>query len=149
MTELEGWLSLVHPEILVEFDTVVRNDEYLNKLPPSPLYFAMKKSIDELIGESGIEFEQRPLGPEVNHCVGYYYNDELVFKYCMLCINGGHNPRMTYWDDFTKHTNTEKEGICYNRGDCHETTDTHKFIGAVKLIIKQIQQKGKKVDEKV
>lgn len=29
MTDLEGWLSLVHPEILVEFDKAKREDEYL------------------------------------------------------------------------------------------------------------------------
>ena len=142
MTELEGWLSLVHPEIFAEFEEAVRKDDkFYVKLPPSPLYFAMKKYIDELIGESGIEFEQRPIGPEINHCVGYYYNGELAFKYCMLCINGGHNPQITYWDDFTKYTNTEKEGMSFfNRADCHETTDTYKYIVTVNRIIKQIQQ---------
>ena len=143
MTELEGWISLVHPEILVEFDMAKKKDPYLITAPSSQAYVGLKQRVDELIDESGLEFEQRPFNSKYPENVGYYYQGELAFKYCRLCIESGHNPRLTYWGDFMKHTNREKEGICYDeKYDCHETIDHEKIIGGVQFVINQIKSRN-------
>ena len=141
MSKLEHWLSIAHPEILAEFNEANAKDEYFSDLPPSQAYIDTKKEVDDLIQESGITFEQRPWNEEYPYDIGYYHNYDLVFKFCMTVIECGHKPRITYWDDYTKYTNEKKQSICFNRGDCHESTSHSKIIAGVKHVIKQIKER--------
>lgn len=149
MSEFEGWLKLVHPEILDEFNKGKAADPYFLKLPSSKLYDDTKLKVDELIKQSGLEFEQRVNQPQYQHDISYYYQGELVFKYERLAIEGGHDPRITYWDDFRNRPNSRKESVycCHDR-DCHNTYSAKSILGKVKHLINQIKAANKKPNKK-
>ena len=70
--------------------------------------------------------------------IGYYYKKQLAFTYDCTCIEGGHLPHLTYWDDFFKRSNNYKERAG-NNPDCHyEAANGKKVIKAVKKILDQI-----------
>lgn len=149
MSEFEGWLKLVHPEILDEFNKGKAADPYFLKLPSSKLYDDTKLKVDELIKQSGLEFEQRANQPQYQHDISYYYQGELVFKYERLAIEGGHDPRITYWDDFRKRPNDRKESVycCHDR-DCRNAYSVKAILGKVKHLISQIKAENKKPNKK-
>ena len=145
MSEIEGWLTLVHPDILEEFNKAKADDPYFTKLPSSKMYEDTKLKVDELIKQSGLEFEQRVNDPEYPQGISYYYQDDLVFKYERLCIEGGHDPRITYWDDFHKYPNSRKEDVsCCNDRDCRNAYSTKAILGKVKHLIGQIKAANKR-----
>ena len=145
MTEIEGWLKFVHPDILEEFNKVKAEDPYFTKLPSSKLYEDTKLKVDELIAKSGLEFEQRVNQPQYPEDVCYYYQDELVFKYERLTIEGGHDPRITYWDNYLKRPNSRKESVyCCNDRDCRNAYSAKAILGKVKHLIGQIKAANKK-----
>ena len=145
MSELEGWLTLVHPDILEEFNKAKADDPYFIKLPSSKLYDDTKLKVDELINQSGLEFEQRVNEPQYPHDIGYYYQGELVFKYERLAIEGFHDPRITYWDDFRKRPNSRKEDVrCFNDRDCHNAFSAKAILGKVKHLIDKIKSANKR-----
>ena len=108
--ELAGWIGLVHPEILDEFTAVKKNDPYFLNVTPSQQYFDTKNEIDKLVADSKFEFTARNFNPKYKCMIGYYYKDKLAFTYDCTCIEGGHLPHLTYWDDFSNATtNTRNE----------------------------------------
>ena len=143
MSDIETWLEIVHPEIIVEFESAKRLDPDFEKLPPSPTYVGTRQQVDRIIAESGLKFEIRPWNQEYPLDLGYYYKGELVFKYCITCIEYGRKPRITYWDDYRIHPNSKKEGCCFDKDDCHETCDINRIVGAVKYLVKQIKAMDK------
>ena len=135
--ELAAWLGFVHPEILEEFQTVKKNDPYFDSIPPSQEYFDVKKAIDELVSASQFEFTQQMVKPQFKNMIGYYYKDQLAFIYDCTCIEGGHTPHFTYWDDFLKRSNEYKE-TCYNVPDRKYSYTKNGIIKAVKKVLGQI-----------
>lgn len=136
--ELVGWISLVHPEIIDEFMAAKKKDPEFRNLAPSQQYFDTKKEIDALIEASKYVFTQKCFDPRYKEMIGYYYKGELAFIYACTCIEGGHLPHLTYWDDFFKRNNEYKERAG-NNPDCHsEASNSKKIIKAVKKILDQI-----------
>lgn len=138
--KLAGWIGLVHPEILDEFTAVKKNDPYFLNVTPSQQYFDTKNEIDRLVADSKFEFTARNFNPKYKCMIGYYYKDKLAFTYDCTCIEGGHLPHLTYWDDFFKRNNEYKEQAGSNP-DCHyEASNGKKVIKAVKKILDQIAE---------
>lgn len=137
--ELAGWLGLVHPDILDEFQTAKKNDPYFTDVPPSQEYFDVKKNIDDLVNASKYEFTQTAYNPQYKHMIGYYYKDQLAFVYDCTCIEGGRMPHFTYWVDFFKRSNADKE-ICCNDSDRKYAYTKSKIIKAVKTVLGQIAE---------
>jgi hypothetical protein len=138
--ELAGWIGLVHPEILDEFQEIKKNDPYFLNVTPSKQYFDTKDEIDKLVEDSKFEFTARNFNPKYKCMIGYYYKDRLAFTYDCTCIEGGHLPHLTYWDDFFKRNNEYKERAGSNP-DCHyEASNGKKIIKAVKKILDQIAE---------
>lgn len=145
MTEIEGWLKFAHPDILEEFNKVKAADPYFLKLPSSKLYDDTKLKVDEIIKQSGLEFEQRVNQPQYPNDISYYYQGELVFKYERLAIEGGHDPRITYWDNYLTRPNSRKENVCCcNDRDCHNAYSAKAILGKVRHLIDQIKAANKK-----
>ena len=138
--ELAGWIGLVHPEILDEFTAIKKNDPYFLNVTPSQQYFDTKNEIDKLVADSKFEFTARNFNPKYKCMIGYYYKDKLAFTYDCTCIEGGHLPHLTYWDDFFKRNNEYKERAGSNP-DCHyEASNGKKVIKRVKKILDQIAE---------
>lgn len=138
--ELAGWIGLVHPEILDEFQEIKKNDPYFLNVTPSKQYFDTKDEIDKLVEDSKFEFTARNFNPKYKCMIGYYYKDRLAFTYDCTCIEGGHLPHLTYWDDFFKRNNEYKERAGSNP-DCHyEASNDKKVIRRVKKILDQIAE---------
>lgn len=133
--ELAGWLGMVHPEILDEFQTSKKND--FSDVPPSQAYFDVKKEIDDLVNASKYEFVQTAYNPQFKYMIGYYYKDQLAFKYDCTCIEGGRMPHFSYWDDFFKRSNEDKER-CWNDPNRKFAYTKNKIIRAVKKVLGQI-----------
>ena len=133
--ELAGWLGMVHPEILDEFQMSKKND--FSDVPPSQQYFDVKKEIDNLVNASKYEFTQTAYEPQFKYMIGYYYKDQLAFRYDCTCIEGGRMPHFTYWDDFFKRSNENKER-CWNDPYRHYAYTKNKIIRAVKKVLGQI-----------
>lgn len=138
--ELAGWLGMVHPEILEEFQTAKKND--FSDVPPSQQYFDVKKDIDDLVNASEYEFTQTVYKPQFKYMIGYYYKDQLAFVYDCTCIKGGCMPHFTYWDDFFKRSNENKER-CWNDPYRHFAYTKNKIIRAVKKVLGQIADHDK------
>lgn len=137
--ELAGWVGLVHPEILEEFNAVKERDPYFLDVEPSREYVDTKEEIDGLV--SGREFTQIRFDPEFRQQVGYYYRGQLAFIYNCTCIEGGCRPHLTYWDDFTVRDNKSKESSGYS-ADCHFiSNDGRHVVKRVKRILDQIAKK--------
>ena len=140
-SELAGWVGLVHPEILAEFESVKEKDPYFLAVEPSREYYDVKAEIDGLVDASGREFTQRQFNQRYRNQVGYYYRGQLAFVYDSTCIVGGCKPHLTYWNDFTVHDNEFKEGgvTCT---DCHFiSNDGRHVVKRVKRILDQIAKK--------
>ena len=138
--ELAGWIGLVHPEILDEFTAIKKNDPYFLNVTPSQQYFDTKNEIDKLVADSKFEFTARNFNPKYKCMIGYYYKDKLAFTYDCTCIEGGHLPHLTYWDDFFNRNNEYKERAGSNP-DCHyEASNGKKVIKRVKKILDQIAE---------
>ncbi len=133
--ELAGWLGMVHPEILDEFQTSKKND--FSDVPPSQQYFDVKKEIDDLVNASEYEFTQTAYDPQFKYMIGYYYKGQLAFRYDCTCIEGGRMPHFTYWDDFFKRSNEDKER-CWNDPYRKYAYTKNKIIKAVKKVLGQI-----------
>ncbi len=133
--ELAGWLGMVHPEILDEFQTSKKND--FSDVPPSQEYFDVKKEIDDLVNASKYEFTQTAYNPRYKDMIGYYYKGELAFVYDHTCIEGGLRPHFTYWVDFFKRSNENKE-MCCNDPDRKYSYTKSGIIKAVKKVLGQI-----------
>lgn len=133
--ELAGWLGMVHPEILAEFQTAKKND--FSDVPPSQEYFDVKKEIDNLVNASKYEFKQTAYNPRYKHMIGYYYKGELAFVYDCTCIEGGRRPHFTYWDDFFKRS-TEYKTKYYNVPDRKYSYTKTGIIKTVKKVLGQI-----------
>jgi len=133
--ELAGWLGMVHPEILEEFQTAKKND--FSDVPPSQAYFDVKKEIDDIVNASEYKFTQTAYNPQYKYMIGYYYKDQLAFKYDCTCVECGRLPYFSYWDDFFKRRNEDKER-CWNDPYRHFACTKNKIIRAVKKVLGQI-----------
>lgn len=137
--ELAGWVGLVHPEILEEFEAVREADPDFLDVAPSKEYYDVKTEIDGLV--EGLGFEQRVYEPMFKNQVGYYYEGQLAFVYDCTCIEGGCRPHLTYWNDFTVRDNAYKEGGVTGT-DCHFISNDGKHVvKRVKRILDQIAKK--------
>ena len=118
----------------------------LGKAPSSKLYKDTKRKIDNLIERSGLAIVQHVYNSYYPYEIGYYYQDELVFKYERLTIKGGHDPKITYWDDFHKYPNDRKESLhCCSDKDCHTAFSDKDIIGIIKHLIDQIKVANKRI----
>ena len=135
--ELAGWLGLVHPEILDEFQTAKKDDPYLSNIPPSQEYFDVKKIIDDLVNASKYEFTQTAYNPKYKYMIGYYYKEQLAFIYDCTCIEGGRTPHFSYWVDFFKESNSSKE-MCWNDPNRKFAYTKNNIIKAVTKVLGQI-----------
>ena len=133
--ELAGWLGMVHPEILDDFQTSKKND--FSDVPPSQAYFDVKKEIDDIVNASKYEFTQIAFKPQYKNMIGYYYKDQLAFVYDHTCIEGGHLPHFSYWVDFFKESNSSKE-MCWNDPNRKYAYTKNSIIKAVKKVLGQI-----------
>lgn len=133
--ELAGWLEMVHPEILDEFQVSKQND--FSDVPPSQAYFDVKKEIDDLVNASKYEFTQTVFKPQYKYMIGYYYKDQLAFVYDCTCIEGGRRPHFSFWVDFFKEKNSSKE-MCWNDPHRKFAYTKSSIIKAVKKVLGQI-----------
>lgn len=139
--ELAGWVGLVHPEILEEFEAVKEKDPYFLSVEPSREYYDVKAEIDGLVDASGREFTQRRFNPRYRNQVGYYYRGQLAFVYDCTCIEGGCRPHLSYWDDFTVRDNAYKEGGVTGTDSHFISNDGRHVVKRVKRILDQIAKK--------
>ena len=127
-----GWIELVHPEIIEEFNNAKPRDPEFRNLAPSQQYLDTKKEIDVLVEASNYEFTQKP-SLRYKERVGYYYKEQLAFVYDCTCVADGKLPHLTYWNDFFKYDNKYKESL---GGTC----DFHYISIDGKHIVKRVQK---------